>query len=112
MREINVKYELMRATADHLATEVERLRSERDAYNERCDELRRDAVAKDAEIAALTKALDEALSVRIKLEGGSSQIVINMVDGTWNFWNRHNSKNFELSPASRALCERLFGGKS
>ena len=106
--------------ADH-AAEVERLKAElediaeshRMVMNEQCpgDEIHCTCVPiLKREIAALTKALEEALNVRIKLEGGSSQVVLNMVDGTWNFWDRHNSKNFEFSPASRALCERLFGG--
>jgi len=97
MREINVKYELMRATADHLATEVERLRSERDAYNERCDELRRDAVAKDAEIAALTKALDRATSNKYAVQNDDMKT-----------YTVHEERDYSrLTPDDIALCERL-----
>ena len=58
----------------------------------------------DAEIAALTKALDEATSRVVTIDKATDAYVRKH----GNFTVVHDYER--LSPASRALCERLFGG--
>lgn len=58
----------------------------------------------DAEIAALTKALDEATSRVVTIDKATDAYVRKH----GNFTVVHDYER--LSPASRALCERMFGG--
>lgn len=66
--------------------------------------LKEQLAAKDAEIDALTKALDEATSRRVTIDKATDAYVRKH----GNFTVVHDYER--LSPASRALCERLFGG--